>query len=441
MKNKLFRNWGLKLLSVFIAFFAWIAVMTYADPITNRTLPNIPINVINGDVIEKTGNAYNVEGRLYTNVKVSGVKSIVNSLTTADFAAQIDISKMFDVTGQVPVELSCRNSRAASLTYSPVTTTVKVNIERILTKSIPITVTTSGNLPDGYLLGDVTARPRTVQVNAPESVMERIASVRVNINIDGLTDNASFECPLRYYSEGGSLLNFDNAEHTGFSIDSTTVTAEIWTMKIVPVVIAVSGQSETASGFRYTGAMQSLNTIKVSGLRSRLAALNAISIPEEVLSVAGADGAVTYEVPLKDYLPEGISLVSGQDETLKVTLTVEPLIIKTYSLPAVNIVGRTSGYTYTVTSKSLSIQLRALEEDFKGITEDHIKAEIDVTDLTPGDYRLKVDVSCDEVFELMGTLYANINIKDPTVPKETVPASTEAAESKNVPATTEAAVP
>ena len=54
MKEILTRNLGLKILSVVIAFFVWLAVVNVSDPqVTDRK--EIVLDVVNGDVMTKAG--------------------------------------------------------------------------------------------------------------------------------------------------------------------------------------------------------------------------------------------------------------------------------------------------------------------------------------------------------------------------------------------------
>ncbi len=412
MKNKrLFNNWQLKLLSVALAVAAWLMIMSLADPSTTATFSNVPITIINDDVFSEAGKAYTIDGRLYTSVRVTGSTSVVRSLSASDFSATADLSKMYDVTGQVPVSVTCTSRSASQISYSAVTSTLKVQIEDLLERTFPVTVETSGTLSDGYLLGSVTANPAVIAVTAPQSVLERIASVRVTVDVGGLTENATVECTPYYYSAIGSQLDFSSTKDIRFSADTVVASIEILTTKTVPVVINVSGQDQVTPGYRYTGAEQSLTTVQVSGLRSRLAALSAITIPEEVLSVAGASADITVTEILTDYLPEGIRLVEGEEKNLIVTLQVEPLVVRTYEVEDVEIIGKNTDYEYIIRNLPLKVQLRALEEDFKAITSDHISAAVTIPDgYGPGEYSLPVTIELDEVFELFGRVNANITI-------------------------------
>ena len=401
MKTKgLFNNWQLKLGAGVIAVLAWLMIMTFVDPPITRTIPNVPVTIINDDVFSDADKSYTVDGRLATSVKVTGSDSVVRNLTASDFTATADLSKMYDVTGQVPITLTCSARSASTLTYSPVTTSLKIKIENVLSKRFSVHVNPIGYVAEGYLLGAVTPDPAEITVKAPESVMERISEVSVDAELDGLSENTTLSCTPHYYSAAGTELTFDNAKDTSFSDTEIKVNVEVRTMKTVPLVIAVGGQDEVAPGYRYTGTEQSMATVKVSGLRSRLAELNSITIPETVLSVAGATEDITVEIDITEYLPEGITLLLGEDKDLTVTLLVAPLIVRTYEVETITLTGKNDEYEYFLHNMPLQVQLRALEEDFKGITDEHIAATLDVTDYGPGAYNLPVDIELDSVFEL-----------------------------------------
>ena len=415
MKFKtLFNDWKLKLLSVVLAILAWVIILSFVDPTMNRTITNVPITVVNEDIFSEAGKSYTVDGRLYTSVRVSGPTSVVKNLTAGDFAATADLAQLYDVTGQVPLSLTCTARGASSITYSLVTASLKIKIEDVLSKLFAVVVDTDGELADGYLIGSVKADPEYITVKAPESVIERIAEVRVSVDLNGLTDNASFDCTPQYYSTVGSELDLGIAKETVVSHDSVRVDVEILTMKTVPVVINVAGQDEVASGYRYTGAQQSVAAVKVWGLRSRLAALTSVTIPDADLSVAGASEDVTVEIELSKYLPEGIELVDGEEPVLTVILQVAPLIVKTCDVETVTLNGKNPNYEYILRNMPLHIQLRALEEDFKGITEQHITATLDVAGYGPGEYSLPVTIELDNsVFEMLGAARLSLSVVDP----------------------------
>ncbi|MBQ4425143.1 MAG: hypothetical protein II882_05350 [Lachnospiraceae bacterium] len=432
MFKKMLKNWPLKLLAVILALVVWFVIMSLADPTQTRTIGNIPIEILHEEILSNADKAFTINSQQTTTVRVTGPSSMVRGLKVSDFKATADMEELYDVTGQVPLHVSCLVSGISTSQISQTDVSVKVSIEDIVSKRFPIDVETVGTLPEGYYQGEAESVPRYVTVKAPESVIERIAYVKAAVDISDLTDNAVYtNCPLYYYSAADNLLNLSNAAHTTFSAESVTVTVDILTMKTVPVVISgVSGQDEVQEGYRYVDSKQSVTAVQVSGLKSRLATISVISIPEEALSVAGASSDVSYDIDLTQYLPEGVTLRDGQDTVMNVVLYVEELVTQSFEVSGLLITGQDDKYEYKADSDTVTIELRAAEADFSGLKDlSMITISVNAADLEPGEYVLPVLVSCsDSVFEPVGEATATITITDPTPPTTEEPTTEEESE-------------
>jgi len=62
MKEKLTRNLTIKLLSLFCAFFVWLAVVNVANPIKTAT-QEVEVTILNDTVLERANLAYEVVGK------------------------------------------------------------------------------------------------------------------------------------------------------------------------------------------------------------------------------------------------------------------------------------------------------------------------------------------------------------------------------------------
>ena len=51
MKNKITTNLFLKVLSVIMAFLFWLVIINMIDPTVAKTLPDIPVEILNENVI------------------------------------------------------------------------------------------------------------------------------------------------------------------------------------------------------------------------------------------------------------------------------------------------------------------------------------------------------------------------------------------------------
>ena len=52
MKERLTRNFGMKIISLIIAVFLWIIINGLTDPITTEVIENIPVRLVNEDAMD-----------------------------------------------------------------------------------------------------------------------------------------------------------------------------------------------------------------------------------------------------------------------------------------------------------------------------------------------------------------------------------------------------
>ena len=82
MKNRLTRNVGLKLSSVLLAVVLWLVVNSITNPTVPQTYYNIPVKLVNTDLITESGQVYEVlDGTDVINrVVVRAPRSVVSEL-------------------------------------------------------------------------------------------------------------------------------------------------------------------------------------------------------------------------------------------------------------------------------------------------------------------------------------------------------------------------
>ena len=61
MEKKLSNNLGLKMLSVFLAFFVWLAVVNISNP-EKPGSQEVTLEILNDDVLEASGKTYELMG-------------------------------------------------------------------------------------------------------------------------------------------------------------------------------------------------------------------------------------------------------------------------------------------------------------------------------------------------------------------------------------------
>ena len=113
MEKRLMNNVGLKVLAFLSAFVLWLMVVNIDDPVKTETYHNIPVTVINEEVLAETNQTYQiVDDTQMVSVTVSAHRSILNKIKNEDIAAIADMKEL-TLNTQIPlmVMISGRDNR------------------------------------------------------------------------------------------------------------------------------------------------------------------------------------------------------------------------------------------------------------------------------------------------------------------------------------------
>ena len=94
--KRITNNWVLKIFSLCAAFFLWLLVMTVENPEDQKVFYNIPVRLINTNILTDENMVYEVIDKTETvpRVTVTAKKSIRDELSAADIVAEADFSHL-----------------------------------------------------------------------------------------------------------------------------------------------------------------------------------------------------------------------------------------------------------------------------------------------------------------------------------------------------------
>lgn len=178
LKHWLTYNWPLKIVSLILATVLWMGVATETSSEIGMEVPleyrNIPSR------LEITGDTTNM-----VQVRLRGSSNVIREISAKDVSTTIDLSKIGP--GEKIVPLSPRNVQAPFgadvIRVNP--SSVRFNVERTLTKTVPVVPTILGQPADGFEVGNVLVNPGNIEVEGPESRVDPLDSIAtVPIHID-----------------------------------------------------------------------------------------------------------------------------------------------------------------------------------------------------------------------------------------------------------------
>lgn len=269
------------------------------------------------------GQVYTIKENRTASIVVKGPRSKVDKLDRGEIKATVDFSEVSSV-GAVPINIV--SLPEGVVLQNKITESMKIVVEPIRSQRFPVEIETTGVPADGYLVGDTEVSPNVVNIKAPESVMEQIHRVIVQVDVDGMsTDVKRKSVPLILIDGNGKVIDYAENEHITISAVSLLAGADILRYQSVPIHLKADGQ--VADGYRYTGMELSRNSVSVKGTRDVMAGVSQIAIPssEEALDLTGLTGNKEGIIDILPYLPEGTELLYEEERYITVVLKVEKL--------------------------------------------------------------------------------------------------------------------
>ena len=342
-------NFGLKLLAVIISCGLWFVVNNITDPRIEKPFNNIPVEIINADMVTSEGKVYEVlDDTNVVNVTVVGKRSVLNYISKDDIKAVADMSKLtFMNTVGIEVSSSRNNSE---LEFRTNIDNVKLAIEDMKRVQMIINTATVGQPAEGYVVGNVAASQNIVRLSGPESLINQIDHVDAMTNIDGYSSDINTSVELKLYDADGNEIKSSSIK---MNIATVNVAVTILATKEVPLSFTVA--DEPAEGYVVSGEVISVpETVTLAGRKNVLDAITKVSVADPLITVADKKEDVTAIVNIKKYLPTGTQFAdSSFSGNVSVTVGVEPLVKKELEIPSKNFAAGNKPAGYKLTLKEV----------------------------------------------------------------------------------------
>lgn len=363
--KKLTNNWSLKLFSLMVAFLLWLVVMAIENPEDRKTFYNIPVKLVNTEVLTDENMVYEVLDKSDTvrSVTIVAKKTIRDELSASDIVAEADFSKL-TVANTVEIRFYSLRYNEEITSISGSTEIVKLNIEDKKTKRLTLAVETTGEVESGYFINSISPDQNRIEVSGPESVVSKVAAARVKVDVTDSNGNISEYSDVILYDSDGKEVS---TEHISLSVYSVLVKVEILDTKTVPLYYEVTGTP--AEGYLFTGEIDSTpHMVLIGGSTETLANVTAIGIPTELLDITDRTEDMQITIPVEDYLPEGVVLADKNfDKKAEVTVHIEEKASKTIMLPSeqIRIQGVPAGYAVELehTTEEHELKLTGLKSE------------------------------------------------------------------------------
>lgn len=400
MKEKIFNNLSLKIVSAVFAVILWTVIVNIYDPNTSYTFSNITVQLVNTQSLTEKNYTFEVVDGGKISVTVSGPKSVVTDLKTSDIAATADLSKVTAFTDYVDIQVQVVKDGQVlnNVEAVPRTSALKLSIENRDTNTYAVNVNTTGTPANGYAVASTTTSPTYIKVTGPTSLVEGVASVGVNVDVSGAKGTVNTQSDINMYDSDGNIIANEELE---MSSETADVIVEMARTKTVPVVVKTSGTP--SQDCVVAGTSLSQTSVVISGQQEALSKIDNITIPSSAVSVDGLSEDKTYTFKLTDYVPSGVKIVS--DSRLQVTIKISKASTKTVhiSSDAIKIENVSSGYNAVIEGTGIDVIISGTGTILENISATDITCNVNAAGLSAGTHSVDVSVSVPDGCSVSGS--------------------------------------
>jgi YbbR domain-containing protein len=367
-----------------LAVAAWISAVTTADPDETRTLTApVPVQII--------GQASNLvlSNNIPREVEVTlrAPRSIWN-LIEADpqlVRAILDLSGMSsgEHVEELQIQVDARPVQIVSV--SP--RTITFILEPLITKTLSVDLSVSGEAAVGYQVGEANLEPVEIVISGAESQVQKVMRARVSVDLNGIRESLDQTLPVDILDDAGQKVS-------GVTLSPETVRVTLPVSQqggYRDVAVKVTIVGRVASGYRLTDLSVFPPVVTVYSSDPDLVVSLPGVIETQPLDLQNAQEDINMRLALN--LPEGISIIGEQ--TVLVQAGVSPIESSvTLAGERIEIIGLENGLTAQVSPTSVDVILSGPLSLLDTLTRQSVRATVDLTGLAPGTYQLtpKVEI-------------------------------------------------
>ncbi|MBR0445178.1 MAG: hypothetical protein IJK14_07415 [Clostridia bacterium] len=389
LKNIFTKNIGVKIVALLFAVMLWGYVLADLNPYRVKTLQDISVS-FDGEA-ELMAKGLCVRGdreEMLQSVSASVRTQIKNysSLSSNAVTASINLRNISEAAVyDLPITASI--SSALGIIQQVMPSTAKVEIDSLVSKTVPVSCEFTGEVKDGYWT-DMNSLSSTARldISGPRTDVARISRAECLIDLTDRTSTIFGTFDLVLYDAENQVI--DSSIVVG-TVPSSTVRLPIYPIKEVPIDVESSllGADKLAANYELTSYATAPSYVRIVGSESALKEVESLAL--EPFSISGAKESITYEAEL--LVPDNVQLLDNPivQVTLDITEKVDSLSFD--QLP-IQITGLGKEYSAKAEPETTGLTLTGRVSLLSVLKRSDIKIDVDVTDLGPGRYELPVTV-------------------------------------------------
>ncbi|MDR3364578.1 MAG: hypothetical protein LBS91_06495 [Clostridiales Family XIII bacterium] len=370
------------LISIVAAIALWAYITTVVNPETETTIGNIPVELVNIDALNDRGFTIN-EGMTYlVDITVTGARSEVAKLTSADFRATADMTGYRKGENAVPVNVIKPNN-IELVQVRP--ETILVAVVDLITVNKPVKLEFADEFTGGAEPGFISILPEEMEVSGVTAVVDSIDYIRAVVPEGVLAEEAKgFSLDVVAISKDGQPVY-----NVGLSQSQVQVTAALCATKIVPLKVDTLG--EPNENIEVTD-MHIPSYITIRGPKAAIEGIAEV----EGRAVDLSEIANTMEIPIDPYLPQNVE-VADASQNISVKIEVQGIVKREFEYTAdmIEVANLSPALSGHVNTGSVTVTVLAPEAIAARLTQSDIKLFVDATDYRKAGNSIEMEVTAE----------------------------------------------
>ena len=366
-------------LSLLIAIVFWLYVDDVQGSKISETYYRIPIEFIGAEDTLPNRGLMLTEGEDITiDLKLSGPRILISGLDKSDIRIQVDLTNIsavgtYTLNYEILFPDNVDRSRISREYASRSMVTVK--IEDLYTKTVPVEVSVSGEVADGYIYmaERLVLDPANLVVSGREKDVEKVAAARIKLDLTGATSSISRKFDYELLDAEGNVIE---AEGIRLSDNQIQVDAPVYLVKTLN--LTVKFKESPGSNLEDVDWKLEQNTVEVAGEAASLENKEDILLGEIDLSSLLSDTEMVLDISL----PAGTVNLSGYTTTTLTITFSDNLATKALSVSNISAVGLSEGQSFDRLTSSVEVMLRGPADEVEQVTAEDVRVVVDLEEYT-----------------------------------------------------------
>lgn len=370
----------IRICCVIAALVLWMYIRSSEDPVTTSVIKYVPVKILNEDTLADRDLVLIPNQDFYINLTVKAPASTIKDLDKKEFTLVADLQGYALTPGENKVQVKVKEAIPGVSVVNSDGLLMKVDVDTLADKYVNVTSGIVGEVAEGYYNDDSVISPNSVKISGPQRYLDQVVGAVAQVDITNASTDIDKSCKV-------TLVDSDEREVTGLSIYPEYVQVKIQVKKGKYLGINIQTTGTAVPGVTIVSTEAAPKSIEVAGVSEIIDNIKIINT--EPINISNITESTTVDANL--IMPEGVHSVNNE-KTVKVKITVKKISEKTLSIP-INYTNLGEKLTLENSTPTLKLVITGEDSELSKISEDKLKATVDLKSLTEGSHEVKIQLA------------------------------------------------